>query len=79
MRLLTALGLFLIIAGAMLLVLQPSYRVPHAVDVHQLEAVGPVDETRPIPPWVGVVSIVIGGAALLLERRRAAARAKKIV
>jgi hypothetical protein len=69
-RFLTALGLFLAISGAMVLVLRPVYRVPIAIDVRELETSGSTDETRPIPVWVGVVAIGVGGLLLMIDRRR---------
>ena len=70
MRFLTALGTFLAIAGAMVLVLRPVYQVPVAVDVRELETSGPSDESRPIPVWAGVLTIGVGGVLLVIDRRR---------
>lgn len=70
MRFLTALGVFLAVAGAMVLVLRPVYRVPGAVDVRELETSGSSDDTRPIPAWAGVLAIGVGGLLLTIDRRR---------
>lgn len=72
MRPSVALGLFLAIAGFMILVLKPVYETAGPDRPLSVEAVGPVKETRPIPDWVGVLALLGGGGLLLgaqLRRR----------
>jgi hypothetical protein len=69
-RFLTALGVFLAVAGSMVLVLRPVYRVPGAVDVRELETSRSFDDTRPIPVWAGVLALGVGGLLLTVDRRR---------
>jgi len=66
-------GLFLLVAGAMFLILQPTYIVRSDIVIRGIEAESPVEEQRPIPGWVGVLAVLSGGALLLPEgvfRRR---------
>ena len=70
MRFLTALGVFLAVAGAMVLVLRPVYRVPVAVDVRELETSGTSDDSRPIPLGAGAVAIGVGGVLLMIDQFR---------
>ncbi len=66
MRFPVALGLFLLFAGFMIMVLRPVYRTGERVHQEGLEASGPVEVYRPIPPWVGTASLTTGGVLLAL-------------
>lgn len=65
MRFPVAFGLFLLFAGFMILVLHPVYRTGERVRQEGLEASGPVEVTRPMPPWLGVTSMTAGGGLLV--------------
>jgi hypothetical protein len=67
----TALGLFGLLFGLLVLVLQPSCRVSDGKVGTEVEAGVPLGEYRQIPTWMGMAAI--GGGALLLAsawRRR---------
>ncbi len=64
MRFPVALGLFLLFAGFMIMVLRPVYRTGERVQQEGLEASGPVEVYRPMPPWLGLTSLATGGALL---------------
>ncbi|MEO8635701.1 MAG: hypothetical protein ABI587_10540 [Gemmatimonadales bacterium] len=66
----TAVGLFLVLGGLMVLVLQPTYRVPVESNIRNLEATAPPEEYRPIPAWVGLLAIGAGAGALVLGARQ---------
>lgn len=66
MRFPVALGLFLLVAGFMIMVLRPVYRTGERGRQEGLEASGPVEVYRPMPPWLGPVALATGGALLLV-------------
>lgn len=74
MRSSTVVGLFLCIVGLIFLVLRPVYRVPLERNARELEATGPLEEYRPIPPWVGLLSIGIGAGGIVAGLRPARRR-----
>jgi uncharacterized membrane protein len=74
MRSSTVVGLFFCLVGLMLLVLQPVYHAPLEENTRGLEATGPIEESRPIPPWVGLLSIGIGAGGIIAGLRPARRR-----
>ena len=70
MRFPVALGLFLMIAGCMVLVLHPVYDTGERLPYQGVEAAGPVEVYRPVPTWVALSAVIGGGAMLLWSRRR---------
>ncbi len=70
MRGITAVGGFLILAGIMILVLEPHYRVKRDIEVLGVEATSPLEESRPIPRWVGLAAVTAGSLALFFSRER---------
>ena len=56
MRGITAVGTSLIVAGIMILVLEPHYEVKRSTEVVNIEIAVPLRESRPIPRWVGLAS-----------------------
>ena len=74
MRSSTVVGLFLCIVGLIFLVLRPVYRVPLEGNARELEATGPLEEYRPIPGWVGLLSIGIGAGGMVAGMRPARQR-----
>lgn len=65
MRFPVALGLFLLLAGFMISVLRPVYQTGERVLQSGIEATGPVEVYRPVPPWVGQASLACGGVLLV--------------
>lgn len=65
MRARTAFGLFLAVAGAMILLLRPVYRGAAPDPGTAVEATGPVEVYHPVPGWVGVIAVVAGGVLLV--------------
>lgn len=74
MRFPVALGLFLLIAGFMIMVLRPVYRTGERGHQQGLEASGPVEVYRPVPPWLALVALATGGALLGAASRRGGRR-----
>lgn len=60
----TALGIFLVLAGALVLLLRPVYRGATPDPGAAVEAAGPVAIYHPVPGWLGVLAVVLGGALL---------------
>ncbi|MBK6422922.1 MAG: hypothetical protein IPI38_10050 [Gemmatimonadetes bacterium] len=65
MRARTAVGLFLAVAGAMVLLLRPVYRGASPDLTGAVEATGPVEVYHPVPGWVGVLAVLAGGVLLV--------------
>ncbi len=76
MRARTAVGLFLAIGGAMVLLLHPVYRGTAPDPGAGVEAAGPVQAYHPVPGWVGALAVVLGGA-LLASASEAASRRRR--
>ena len=74
MRSSTVVGLFFCVVGLIIPVLRPVYRVPLEGNARNLEATGPLEEYRPIPPWVGLLSIGIGAGGIIARVRPARRR-----
>lgn len=74
MRNSTVVGLFLCVVGLIFLVLRPVYRVPLEGNAGNLEATGPLEEYRPIPAWVGLLSIGVGAGGIVAGLRPARRR-----
>ena len=74
MRSSTVVGLFLCVVGLMVLVLRPTYRVPLEGNIRDLEAAAPLEAYRPIPPWVGLLSIGVGTGGIVAGLRPARRR-----
>jgi len=72
-----ALGLFLLFAGFMVTVLHPVYRTGERVRHEGLEAAGPVEVYRPVPPWVGMTSMTAGGGLLVFTLATGGARRRR--
>ncbi len=70
MRGITAVGTFLIVAGIMILVLEPHYEVKRRTEVVNIEIAAPLRESRPIPRWVGLAVLTAGSLALFFGRER---------
>lgn len=70
MRGTTAVGTFLIVAGILILVLEPHYQVKRHTEVVDIEIAAPLRESRPIPRWVGLAVLTAGSLALFLSRER---------
>ena len=69
MRSSTVVGLFFCVVGLIFLVLRPVYRVPLEGNSRDLETTGPLEEYRPIPPWVGLLSIGVGAGGVVAGLR----------
>lgn len=70
MRFSVALGLFLAVAGFLILMLHPVYRTGERVTHQGIEAAGPTEISRPMPDWLGATMIIAGAALLLGSRAR---------
>jgi len=64
MRASTAFGGFLALTGFITLVLKPVYNAGRPTQPSGVEATLPMQEIRPVPPWLGALSL--GAGALLL-------------
>lgn len=69
MRSSTVVGLFFCIVGLVILVVNPGYRVPVESNIRDLEATAPLEEYRPIPGWVGLLSIGVGASGIVAGLR----------
>lgn len=73
----TAVGIFLVLAGAMVLLLRPVYRAATPDPGGAVEATGPVEVYHPVPGWVGVLAVLLGGAILTGGLERASGRHRR--
>jgi hypothetical protein len=64
MRASTAFGGFLALAGFMILVLQPVYNAGAPDQPPGVEAVNPLQDIRPVPLWLGALSLGTGSVLL---------------
>lgn len=69
MRAGTAVGLFLLVTGIVILTLHPVYDAGSAPQAG-VEATGPLRVYLPMPPWLGLTAMAAGAALLYRAWRR---------